>query len=154
MPLSRLPTVRAKLVALVGLSALGAVVALPVLAWMTHASLDEAVTERLALSEQAFTSELEDDLSDVTVAAHTIAESGAARRAIAEHDPVRGLASLKRVGESWADFDLLLFDADGALLAQLGCQQPRLALTGLLAKARDGAWSGVAKPNCNRQGYR
>jgi adenylate cyclase len=102
----------------------------------------------MAAVESAFTTELEDDLADVRVAAHSIAESGATRRALESGDPTVARRSLEHVGASWPDFDLLLFGKDGALLSQLGCTSPREALSGLLEKARTETFQGVLEHGC------
>ncbi len=61
--LRRLRTVRAKLTALVSLSAVVMVAALPVLSWLLHRQLVDEVGSRVTDAERAFQSELEDKVT-------------------------------------------------------------------------------------------
>src|SRR5215831_14006315 len=82
----RLKTVRAKLTALVALSALIMIATLPILSWLLHRQLVDEVDDRVTEAERAFQAELDDDLSDLTLAARIIASDTDTERAIATGD--------------------------------------------------------------------
>src|SRR5271166_1907237 len=73
----RLPTVRSKLIALVSLSAVVMLAALPVLSWLLHRQLVDEVDDRVTDAERAFQSELDDDLADLTLASRVLGADGA-----------------------------------------------------------------------------
>ncbi|HEY6463404.1 MAG TPA: hypothetical protein VIY73_24725, partial [Polyangiaceae bacterium] len=87
--LLRLPTVRAKLTALVALSAVVMLAALPVLSWLLHRQLVDEVDDRVTEAEHAFQTELDDDLADLTLASRILSADGATARAIQRHDGAR-----------------------------------------------------------------
>ncbi len=120
----RLPTVRAKLTALVSLSIVAMVVALPVLSWSLHRQLVDEVDDRVTEAERAFQTELDDDILDLAVATRVIAADGATARAFLHHDaaPVRRLVQLF-IG-AYPNIDILIVEGDGHVLAQVGCQHP------------------------------
>ena len=78
----RLPTVRAKLTALVSLSVVVMLAALPVLSWLLHRQLVDEVDDRVTDAERAFQTELDDDLADLTLASRILSADGATRGAI------------------------------------------------------------------------
>src|SRR5580658_10186618 len=78
----RLPTVRAKLTALVLLSVVVMLAALPVLSWLLHSQLTDEVNDRVGSAERAFQTELDDDLADLTLASRVLAAGGLTARAI------------------------------------------------------------------------
>src|SRR5580693_9925662 len=84
--LTRLPTVRAKLTALVSLSVVVMLAALPVLSWLLHRQLVDEVDDRVTDAEKAFQTELDDDLSDLTLASRILSADGATSRAITARD--------------------------------------------------------------------
>jgi len=122
--LTRFKSVRAKLLALVGLSAVLMLVALPMLAWFTREELVAQAGERVAAGEEAFEVELGDDITEVTLFARVLANDENTAKAIAAHDQNAALRLARRFAEAWPHLDVLLFDESGALLAQVGCDEP------------------------------
>src|ERR1700674_3927983 len=122
--LLRLPTVRAKLTALVSLSIAAMLVALPVLSWLLHRQLVDEVDDRVTEAERAFQTELDDDILDLTLASRVVAADGATAQAFRHHDAarVRQLAQLF-IGV-YPNIDILIVESDGHVLAQVGCQHP------------------------------
>lgn len=120
----RLGSVRAKLTALVSLSVVVMLAALPVLSWLMHSQLTEEVQERVHDAEASLDSELADDLDDLTLAARLLAASPETREAIAAHDPSRALVAAREFTAVYPEIDVLFFDERGALLAQFGCENP------------------------------
>jgi adenylate cyclase len=149
--LLRLSTVRAKLTALVALSAVVMLAALPVLSWLLHRQLVDEVDDRVTEAERAFQTELDDDIADLSLAARIIANDSDTARAIRASDAA-GAKELAEVFLSvYPDIDILLFDAQGRVLAQVGCNQPpdRLGSGGELGDVVAGKpFSGVVTHGC------
>jgi adenylate cyclase len=120
----RLPTVRAKLTALVSLSAVVMLAALPVLSWLLHRQLVDEVDDRVTDAERAFQSELDDDIADLTLASRVLAADGATQRALQHHDAVRARRLAQVFLDVYPDLDVLLLEPDGQVLAQVGCEHP------------------------------
>ncbi len=78
-----LGTVRRKLAALVGFSALAAIVVLPLLWWLMHRELIDEVDDRIPEAIHGFEEELGDDLKDLDVTARALSEQADTERAIA-----------------------------------------------------------------------
>lgn len=151
--LTRFRSVRAKLLALVGLSAVLMLVALPMLAWLTRDELVTQAGERVSAGEAAFEVELGDDLTEVTLFARVLAADENTAQAIAARDQHAALRLARRFAEAWPHLDVLLFDETGALLAQVGCDDPPKDVSrfgaatgerGLLL--RGGCEAGAGKP--------
>jgi adenylate cyclase len=122
--LLRLKTVKAKLTALVGLSIVVMLAALPILSWVLHQQMIDEVDDRASDAKKSFLAELEDDLADVKLAARILAKDEATRRALTAHDPVAAREMAATFLELYPSMDVLLFDVDGALVAQVGCSDP------------------------------
>jgi adenylate cyclase len=122
--LFRLPTVRAKLTALVLLSTVVMLAALPVLSWLLHRQLVDEVDDRVGDAERAFQSELNDDIADLTLASRVLGADGATARALERHDAGRARKLAQIFLDVYADIDVLLLEPDGTLLAQVGCEHP------------------------------
>jgi adenylate cyclase len=120
----RLPTVRAKLTALVSLSVVVMLAALPVLSWLLHRQLVDEVDDRVTDAERAFQTELDDDLSDLTLASRILSADGATARAIADHDAARARQLAQVFLDVYPNIDVLLVQANGQVLAQVGCDTP------------------------------
>jgi adenylate cyclase len=129
--LLRLPTVRAKLTALVSLSVVVMLAALPVLSWLLHRQLVDEVDDRVSAAEQSFQTELDDDIADLTLAARVIAGDETTRRAIEHHDAGRARRLAQTFVDVYPNIDVLLVDADGRVLAQVGCEHPPERLGGI-----------------------
>jgi adenylate cyclase len=119
--LFRLPTVRAKLTALVLLSTVVMLAALPVLSWLLHRQLVDEVDNRVRDAERAFQSELDDDIADLTLASRVLAADGATAHALQRQDAARARRLAQVFLDVYADIDVLLLEPDGNVLAQVGC---------------------------------
>ncbi len=122
--LLRLPTVRAKLAALVSLSAVVMIAALPVLSWILHRQLVDEVDNRVTEAERAFQTELDDDIADLTLASRVIGADAATSRAIRRRDAERARQVAQLVFDAYPNDDILIVEGDGHVLAQVGCQHP------------------------------
>jgi adenylate cyclase len=122
--LFRLKTVRGKLTALVLLSAVVMLAALPVLSWLLHRQLVDEVDDRVTDAERAFQTELDDDIADLTLASRVLAADGATARAIQKKDPTRARDLAQVFLSVYPDIDILIVEADGTVLAQVGCDHP------------------------------
>jgi adenylate cyclase len=122
--LLRLPTVRAKLAALVSLSAVVMLAALPVLSWVLHRQLVDEVDDRVTEAERAFQTELDDDIADLTLASRAIAADGATAQAIRQRDAGRARQLAQLFLDVYPNDDILIVEGDGHVLAQVGCEHP------------------------------
>jgi adenylate cyclase len=147
----RLSTVRAKLTALVSLSVVVMLAALPVLSWLLHRQLVDEVDDRVTEAERAFQTELDDDIADLALASRVIAADGATARALREHDAPGAKALANLFIGVYPNIDILLIDPQGFVLAQVGCDTPpdRVAPGSELADASAGkSFSGVIEHGC------
>jgi adenylate cyclase len=120
----RLRTVRAKLTALVSLSVVVMVAALPVLSWLLHRQLLDEVGSRVADTERAFQSELEDRITDLTLASRVLADDSATIRAIGRHDAGQARHLAEVFVSVYPSDDVLLFEDGGHVLAAVGIDHP------------------------------
>jgi adenylate cyclase len=151
----RLPTVRAKLTALVSLSIVVMLAALPVLSWLLHRQLVDEVDDRVTEAEHAFQSELDDDLLDLLLASRILAADGATVHALQRHDGARARRLAQIFLDVYPDMDVLLVESDGSILAQVGCDHPldRVASVAEFAKLSEGqAFQGVVAHGCESAG--
>jgi adenylate cyclase len=149
--LLRLPTVRAKLTALVSLSIIAMLVALPVLSWLLHRQLVDEVDDRVAGAEHAFQTELDDDIADLTLASRIIAADGATARAFRQRDAAPVLALVQLFIGVYPNIDILIVEGNGHVLAQVGCQHPpeRVSEIAELAELPTGKeYRGVVEHGC------
>jgi len=149
--LLRLPTVRAKLAALVSLSAVVMLAALPVLSWILHRQLVDEVDDRVTGAERAFQTELDDDIADLTLASRVIAADGATTRAIRHKDAEHARQLAQLFLDVYPNDDILIVDSDSSVLAQVGCQHPpdRLSTIAELADVPRGKeFRGVVEHGC------
>ncbi len=153
--LLRLSTVRAKLTALVSLSVVVMLAALPVLSWLLHRQLVDEVDDRVTEAERAFQTELDDDIADLSLASQIIASDSETARAIQAHDAVRAKALASIFISVYPDIDILIVDAQGGVLTQVGCNEPpeRLARDGELGELIAGrSFRGVVAHGCESPG--
>jgi adenylate cyclase len=151
----RLPTVRAKLTALVSLSIVVMLAAMPVLSWLLHRQLVDEVDDRVTEAEHAFQSELDDDLLDLTLASRVLAADGATAHALQRHDGARARRLAQIFVDVYPDIDVLLVESDGRILAQVGCDHPleRVASVPEFAELSEGkAVRGVVPHGCELPG--
>ncbi len=147
----RLSTVRAKLTALVSLSVVVMLAALPVLSWLLHRQLVDEVDDRVSEAERAFQTELDDDIADLSLAARIIATDSETTKAIIATDAVGAKALANVFIGVYPDIDILIFDGQGHVLAQVGCNQPpdRIASSGELGDVLSGKrFGGVITHGC------
>lgn len=123
-----LGTVRRKLTALVGFSALAAIAVLPILWWLMHRDLIDQARERVPDVVNGLNEELADDIEDLDVTANAIAADGDTIEALMDRDP-KALAEVVRpFRTAYPDLDLVIFGADRMLVAQFGCDKPQQKL--------------------------
>jgi adenylate cyclase len=120
----RLRTVRAKLTALVALSVVVMLAALPVLSWLLHRQLVDEVGDRVSDAERGFQTELDDDLADLTLASRVLADDGATIHAVARHDAGRARHLAQMFVDVYPSIDVLLVEEGGQVLAQVGVEHP------------------------------
>jgi adenylate cyclase len=120
---SRLSTVKAKLTALVGLSIVVMLAALPILSWLLHTQMLDEVDERVSGAKKAFLAELDDDLSDLTLASRVLGQDEGTRHALAKHDEARARHLAETFLAVYPELDVLIFDLNG-LVAQAGVDAP------------------------------
>ncbi len=122
--LLRLHSVRAKLTALVSLSVVVMLAALPVLSWLLHRQLADEVGDRVKEAEGAFQTELDDDLADLTLASRVLADDGATVHALGRHDAGRARRLAEMFVDVYPNIDVLLLTSEGEVLAQVGVEHP------------------------------
>jgi adenylate cyclase len=147
----RLSTVRAKLTALVSMSAVVMLAALPVLSWLLHRQLVDEVDDRVTEAEKAFQTELDDDLADLTLASRILSADGATARAIERHDAARARQLAQVFVEVYPNIDVLIVDEKGLVLAQVGCEHPPDRVDGIAELAdlpRGKEFRGVVEHGC------
>ena len=117
----RLPTVRAKLTALVATTVVTMMATLPILSWLLHRQLVDEVDNRVEDAQKSFQEELRDDLDDLTLAGRVIAIDSDTVRAIEAGDAKRADDLAEIFVGVYPELDVLLADAGGKVLAQVGC---------------------------------
>jgi adenylate cyclase len=118
-------TVRRKLTALVGFSAVAALAMLPILWWLTQRELLEQVHARVPAAIRGFEEEIDDDITDLDVTAIAISDEPSARAAMTSPDHADLARIVGPFRSAYPDLDLLFFDPDGKLVVQFGCAKPR-----------------------------
>lgn len=146
---TRLRTVKAKLTALVALSVVVMLAALPLLSWILHRQMLDEVDDRVVDARRSFLTELDDDLADLTLAARVLAQDEGTRRAIAARDPVKAKQMASTFLSIYPALDVLLFDRAG-LVAQVGCAAPvdQIVRLGDDPTLRRGGFEGVLAHGC------
>ncbi len=123
-----LGTVRRKLTALVGFSALAAIAILPILWWLMHHELIDTARERVPDVTNGLNEEIADDLQDLDVTANSVAGDGDTIVALTKHDPKMLDEVTNAFRKAYPDLDILIFDADRKLIANYGCEAPQQKL--------------------------
>jgi adenylate cyclase len=149
--LRRIRTVHAKLAGLVSLSVVVMLAALPVLSWLLHRQLVDEVDNRVTDAENAFQTELDDDLADLTLASQVLAADEATARAIQRRDAksARRLAGVFL--DVYPDIDVLLIARDDDVLANVGCEHPptrAVEIAELSSLSRGSDYRGVVPHGC------
>ncbi len=147
--LSRLGTVKAKLTVLVALSIVVMLAALPILSWLLHRQMLDEVDDRVVDANKSFLAELDDDLSDLTLAARVLAQDEGTKHAVLAHDSVKAREMAQTFLSIYPALDVLLFDAHG-LVAQVGCEAPPQSVAALGADPAlaAGKFHGVLAHGC------
>jgi adenylate cyclase len=146
---THLRTVKAKLTALVALSIIVMLAALPILSWILHGQMLDEIDNRVVDARKSFLTELDDDLADLTLAARVLAQDEGTRRAIAARDPAKARQMAATFLTIYPSLDVLLFDRAG-LVAQVGCEAPvdQIAKLGSDPALRAGGFEGVLEHGC------
>jgi adenylate cyclase len=144
----RLSTVARKLIFLVALSGVAAAVTLLILFWVMPRQLLDEVDDRVEDAQRSFQSELEDDLADLTIAARVLASNPATNRGIGEHDAAVATRVAQQFLSVYPDIDVVLADADGKVVAQLGCSVPPATLADLPEVPTGKAFRGIVHRGC------
>ena len=146
---TRLRTVRAKLTALVGLSIVVMLTALPILSWTLHREMLDEVDDRVVDARKSFLTELDDDLADITLASQILARDEGTRGALLKHDAAKARRMAETFLAIYPTVDVLLFDA-GGLFAQVGCDAPptELSKLGKDPLLTTGGFHGVLDHGC------
>ncbi len=144
----RLTTVARKLVFLVALSGVAAAVTLVILFWVMPRQLLDEVDDRVEDAQRSFQSELDDDLADLTIAARVLASNPATNRGVEEHDATLATRVAQQFLSVYPDIDVVLADADGKVIAQLGCSVPPTTLADLPEIPTGKPFRGVVHHGC------
>jgi adenylate cyclase len=123
-----LGTVRRKLTALVAFSALAALVVLPLLWWLMHRELIDEVDDRVPEAIHGFEEELGDDMKDLDVTSRALGEQADTEHALAARDVAMLTKLAGPFRDAYPDLDIIFYDADGKMVAQIGCASPQLVL--------------------------
>jgi adenylate cyclase len=149
--LFRLPTVRAKLTALVATTVVVMLATLPVLSWLLHRQLIDEVDNRVEEAHKSFEQELKDDLSDLTLAARVIAADSDTRRYMIAGDGEHADDLAEVFIGVYPDIDVLIVTARGDVLSQVGCKTPLRSIRGIPALAAalsGGTFRGLTDHGC------
>ncbi len=147
----RFRTVRAKLTALVAMSGLVLLAALPLLFLAMHEQLVGEADDRVEVAEEAFAAELEDGMHDLRLAAELIATDSDTQRAIEARDRQALHAITAAFRREYPEMDLLFAAPGGEVLAHPGCESApgQLARIEALAPAvRGERVEGVTRHGC------
>src|SRR5207302_1196175 len=120
----RLTTVRAKLTALVALSALVTLASLPLLSWIMRRQIVDQINERVPAAVDAFGLELEDDMRDLSTIVEQLASQTDVREALRARDGARLQDLGKIFHKSYPHIDFVFFDASGDEVAVIEVEKP------------------------------
>ena len=151
----RFRTVRAKLTALVALSVVVMFATIPVLSWLLHRQLIDEIDDRVVEAEKSFQSELDDDVADLTLTVHIMAVDSDTTRALSAHDAKAALDLATQFSAVYPELDVILGDAQGNVLAELGVTAPPERIDSIreLAGMNAGAdFQGVIEHGCEKPG--
>jgi len=154
MPI-RLRTVRAKLTALVGLSVVVMLATFPILSWLLHNQLIEEVGDRVEEARKSFDTELDDDISDLTLTVRVMMSDDDAQRALQTKDAATAVKMAQIYASLYPELDIVFGDAEGNVLTQLGVTAPpdRVDSIDELSGMTNGSdFRGVIEHGCERPG--
>ena len=113
-------SIRTKLALLVGLPLVMLGVALPILSSMQHKELIEAADDQVEDAERAFLAEVEDDLTDLHLAARIIATHEKTLRALRDGSAKEALEVAAVFAKLYPRLDVTLASRDGTVLGDIG----------------------------------
>jgi adenylate cyclase len=150
-------SVRAKLNALVAMTALASLGALVTLGLTMDRQLEQMLDERVPAAARGLDQELHDDLREVDAAARALDESQVIEAALGRGDRGAALAELHIFADTYPELDLLVFDRQGQLFVQLGDSAPPRTLMDLvgmpvLPAAAHATARGVTTNGCEVSG--
>ena len=147
----RLTTVRAKLTALVALSAIVMLAALPMLSWIMERQVVAQVNDRVPDAVHGFGLELSDDLRNLATIVDQLASQTEVREALVHHDA----AAIVKLGAifhaAYPHIDFVFFDATGQHFAETEVDHPWSSIASvpeLAALVPDVAFRGVTAQGC------
>jgi adenylate cyclase len=150
----RLTTVRAKLTALVALSAIVMLAALPVLSWIMERQVVAQVNDRVPDAVHGFELELSDDLRNLATIVDQLASQAEVRDALVHHDA----AAIVKLGAifhaAYPHIDFVFFDATGQHFAETEVDHPwssTASVPELAALVPDVAFRGVTAKGCESE---
>jgi adenylate cyclase len=151
----QLRTVRGKLTVLVA-STLGVVIAvLMVLSWLLHRQVLDEVDNRVDDAKAGFQTELEDDMADQSLTLKVMAADADVVRALATKD-MKGAREIASIFAGvYPELDILLADADGKVLTELGVTAPpdRIdSITELHGVSQGKDYQGFIEHGCEKPG--
>ena len=150
----RLTTVRKKLTALVALSAIVMLAALPVLSWIMERQVVAQVNDRIPAAVHGFGLELSDDLRNLATIVDQLASQAEVRAALVHHDAaaVEKLATIFHT--AYPHIDFVFFDAMGQHFAETEVDHPwssTALVPELAALAPDVPFHGVTAKGCESE---
>ncbi len=147
----RLTTVRKKLTAIVALSAIVMLAALPVLSWIMERQVVAQVNDRVPDAVHGFDRELSDDLRNLATIVDQLASQGEVRNALIHRDAV----AVEKLGtifhSAYPHIDFVFFDATGQQFAETEVDHPwssTARVPELSALAPDVPFRGVTAKGC------
>jgi adenylate cyclase len=151
----KLKTVRGKLTILVA-STLGVVIAvLMVLSWLLHQQVLDEVDNRVDDAKAGFQTELIDDMADQSLTLRVMSADADVVHALATGD-ARAAHDIAAIFESvYPELDIILADADGKVLTQLGVTSPpeRIdSITELHGVSKGQDYQGFIDHGCEKPG--
>ncbi|GAC1545584.1 MAG: hypothetical protein NVS3B10_09650 [Polyangiales bacterium] len=153
--LLRFRTVRRKLTALVALSIVVMLATIPLLSWLLHRQLIDEVDDRVVEAQRAFETELDDDISDLTLTVRVMMADDDVQRALKDGDASFAQRTGQTFSSLYPELDVVFSGPDGAVLTQLGVTAPpdRVGSIGELAGMMSGSdFQGVIEHGCERPG--
>jgi adenylate cyclase len=146
-------TVRAKLLSLGALSVVVALVTMPVLLWLLDRQVVSEIAERAANAGRAYQALVDDDITDVRLAAAVFSGNVAVQRALTSGDATMLGAMTSAYATLYPDMDIALYDRSGKRLTRIGCDEdgPPLGDAAFIARtAAAGEAVAMSPRGCDR----
>ncbi|MGE0550947.1 MAG: adenylate/guanylate cyclase domain-containing protein [Kofleriaceae bacterium] len=129
--MTRLRTVRAKLVALASISAVVTLMMLVVLGWLLRTKLIDEAASRVRSARRTYVGDLDDRITTLKLAATLLAKNQDVQQAIRTGDRAAGAAEAMAFLSLYPDSDIVLLRRDGTAVAQVGCDRDGDGIAGL-----------------------